>query len=158
MDTIKLVHLYEINEKEIIALMTNEEVGKQLPLLTGEFTTEDCQAFIKAKKELWDTHGFGPWAFVINGKFAGWGGLQQEHGDADFALILHPNYWGWGRKIFNKVKDQAFNQMNIESITILFPPSRLNSKAITRLGFREEGKLIVNDETFIRFRLSNPKT
>lgn len=154
MDEIEFVQLHEIEEEQIIALMNNEMVGKQLPLLVDGFSAESCRAFLKAKKQLWDEHGFGPWAFLINGEFAGWGGLQPEQGDADFALILHPSFWGWGRKIFNKVKDQAFEQMNLNTITISLPPSRPNSRAITRLGFTEDGQLTVGGALFMRFRLT----
>ncbi|OUR76978.1 GNAT family N-acetyltransferase [Alphaproteobacteria bacterium 46_93_T64] len=154
MDEIKLVSLFEIREEQIIDLMNNEMVGKQLPLLAGGFSVEDCQIFLKAKKQIWNDYGFGPWAFLIEGEFAGWGGLQPEHGEADFALVLHPNFWGWGRKIFEKVKNQAFKEMGLNCITILFPPSRLNSKAITRMGFREDDLLTIDNELFRRFRLS----
>jgi ribosomal-protein-alanine N-acetyltransferase len=154
MDEIKLVHLFEVEEEQIIILMNNEIVGKQLPLLAEGFSAENCRVFLKAKQQLWDEHGFGPWAFLIKGEFAGWGGLQPEHGEADFALVLHPKFWGWGRKIFNKVKDQAFNEMNLNSITILLPPSRPNSKAVTRLGFTADGDLTIEGEVFMRFRFT----
>lgn len=154
MENIRFVQLDEIEEEQIIDLMNNEQVGKQLPLLVEGFSAESCHVFLKAKRQLWDEHGFGPQAILINGGFAGWGGLQPEHGEADFALILHPKFWGWGRKIFNKIKVQAFNQMNLKTITILLPPSRPNSKAITRLGFIEDGQLTVNGELFTRFRLT----
>ena len=156
MDEIKFVHLYEIEEQLIIDLMNNEMVGRHLPLLADDFSAESCRAFLKAKKQLWDEHGFGPWAFLINNEFAGWGGLQSEHGEADFALVLHPKFWGWGRKIFDEVKDQAFNRMNLSSITILLPPNRPNSKAVTRLGFIEDGELTVEGEVFLRFRFTKP--
>ena len=154
MEEIKFVHLFEVEEEQIIDLMNNEMVGKQLPLLAEGFSAENCRAFLKAKRELWDEHGFGPWAFLIKGEFVGWGGLQPEHGEADFALVLHPKFWGWGRKIFNKVKDHAFNKMNLNSITILLPPNRPNSKAVTRLGFTEDGELAVEGKVFLRFRLT----
>lgn len=157
MDEIKFVHLFEVKEEQIIDLMNKEMVRKQMPLLVEGFSAADCRVFLKAKKQLWDEHGFGPWAFLINGEFAGWGGLQPEHGEADFALVLHPKFWGWGPKIFNKVKDQAFNQMNLGSITVLLPPSRPNSNAITRLGFTDDGQLIVDDKLFMRFRLTKPQ-
>jgi len=153
---IKFLHLVEVKEEQIISLMNNELVGKQLPLLSHGFSSEDCRAFLKAKKQLWDEHGYGPWAFLINNEFAGWGGLQNEQGEADFALVLHPDFWGWGLKIFNKIKEKAFNEMNFDSITILFPPSRTNSKAITRLGFINDGEFTVEGEIFIRFRLNKP--
>jgi len=157
MDEIKFVHLDEIAKDKIIELMNNEEVGKQLPLLTNGFSPENCRDFLKAKKQLWHEHDYGPWAFLIKDEFAGWGGLQPEHGDADFALVLHPRFWGWGKKIFNKVKDQAFSQMGLSSIVILFPPSRTNSKAITRLGFVHDGQLTLEGELFMRFRLTKTK-
>jgi len=156
MDEIKFVHLHEIEKQQIIDLMNHEMVSKHLPLLAEVFSAEDCRAFLKTKKHLWDEHGFGPWAFLIKGEFAGWGGLQPEHGEADFALVLHPSFWGWGRKIFNKVKDHAFSKMNLNSITILFPPNRPNSKAVTRLGFIADGELTVEGEIFLRFRFSKP--
>jgi len=157
MDEIRFVHLHEVREEQIIDLMNNEMVGKQLPLLVEGFTIESCRDFLKAKKQLWDEYEYGPWAFLINGEFAGWGGLQHEHGEADFALILHPDYWGWGRKIFDKVKDQAFNKKNLNSLTILLPPSRPNSKAVTRLGFIEDGQLELDGKLFRRFRLTKSK-
>jgi RimJ/RimL family protein N-acetyltransferase len=156
MSEIKFVHLYEVEEEKIIDLMNNGSVAKYLPLLSGEFSEEDCRTFLKAKKKLWKEHGFGPWAFLIDQEFAGWGGLQPEQGEADFALILHPKYWGWGLKIFREVEDRAFNDMNLSSITALLPPNRQNSKAITRFGFIEEGELKIDGKIFRKFRLNKP--
>ena len=156
MDKIKFVHLYEIEEQKIIDLMNNEMVGKQLPLLANGFSAKNCQDFLKAKRRFWDEYGFGPWAFLIENRFAGWGGLQPENGDADFALVLHPKFWGWGHQIFKKTKDHAFNKMNLNSITILLPASRPNSKAVTRFGFIEDGELLIDGENFLRFRLTKP--
>lgn len=156
MDEIEFVHLDEVEEQQLIDLMNIEAVGALMPLLAGGFTAAHCQAFLKAKKQLWDEHGYGPWAFLINGEFAGWGGLQPEQGDADFALVLDPKFWGWGRKIFNKIRDQAFNEMNLGSITILFPPNRQNSKVIMRFGFVEDGQVSVDGALFMRFRLTKP--
>lgn len=156
MSEIKVVHLDEVEEEKIIDLMNNGSVAKYLPLLSGEFSEEDCRTFLRAKKKLWNEHGFGPWAFLIDQEFAGWGGLQPEQGEADFALILHPKYWGWGLKIFREVEDRAFNDMNLSSITALLPPNRQNSKAITRFGFVEEGELKVDGKIFRKFRLNKP--
>jgi len=57
---IEFVHLDEIEEEKIIDLMNNEMVRRQLPLLVDSFRPESCQAFLKAKKRLWNEHGFGP--------------------------------------------------------------------------------------------------
>ena len=136
--------------------MNNEAVGRQLPLLAGGFSAADCAAFVKAKRALWDRFGFGPWAILIHGEFAGWGGLQPEQGDADFALVLHPRFWGWGRRIFERTRDHAFRTMGLASITILLPPSRTRISALARLGFVEDGAATVGGERFKRFRLHRP--
>ena len=152
-DDIKFVHLSQIDKAALIELMNNETVRRQLPLLKGLFSEENCRAFLSEKQQLWDEHGFGPWAFLIRGEFAGWGGLQFEQGEVDFGLVLHPKFWGCGRIIFNKIKGEAFDQKRFESITILLPPSRPNSKAIARLGFVKEGPVTIGQETFIKYRL-----
>ena len=157
MNEIKFIHLSEVKEQEIIDLMNNKIVGKQMPLLRKGFSAEDYKTFLKAKKEIWDEHGYGPWAFLVNDKFAGWGGLQPENGEADFALVLHPEFWGYGKKIFDKIKSWAFNETNIKTITALFPPSRTNSKAIKHLGFIDDGELTIDNNLFIRFRINKPK-
>ncbi len=151
---IEFVQLSNIPEADIVELMNNEDVGKQMPLLHGGFSHEACRVFLDAKAQMWSEHGYGPWAFLINGEFAGWGGLQPEHGEPDFALVLHPRYWGWGRRIFMKVMEKAFGELGLQTITILFPPTRQNWKAITRIGFEEVDRLIVDGEEFVRFRLN----
>ena len=78
MDDIELVHLFEIEDEKIIELMNNEQVGKQMPLLANGFSAEDCKEFLKAKRKLWDEFGYGSWAFLIKGEFAGWEDYGQS--------------------------------------------------------------------------------
>ncbi len=157
MKEIEFIPLCDVREEELIDLMNNEAVVRHLPLLDGIFSAEQCQAFLDAKKKLWDAYGYGPHGFLVNGKFAGWGGLQPEQGEADFALVLHPDFWGWGLKIFKQVKEEAFGVMKLPSITILLPPDRPNSKAVRRLGFIPEEPVTVGGEAFLKFRLHNPE-
>ena len=71
----------------------------------------------------------------------------------DFALVLHPDFWGYGRKVFEKIKDIAFVERKLESITALLPIDRPNSKAITRFGFVEDKNHLIDGQQFVRFRL-----
>lgn len=157
MDEIKFVHLFEIEQQKIISLMNNKKVGRYLPLLTEKFTEKNCSKFLEEKQQLWDKHGFGPWAILVKDKFVGWGGLQPDQGEADFALVLHPDFWGWGLRIFNKFKDQAFDEMGFGSITILLPSKRPNFRAVMFFGFTSDGKTVIDGKTFFKFRLNNPK-
>jgi RimJ/RimL family protein N-acetyltransferase len=149
-------HLREIDCAEIVALNTNRLVRRQMPLSEDKFGESECKEWVEGKEQQWQLHGYGPWAFLIDGKFAGWGGFQYENGDADLGLVLHPNYWGKGKIIYNEMIRRAFSEMGFESITILFPPTRTRIKAILRLGFQPDGEVEVQGKRFIRYRLHAP--
>lgn len=147
----------EVDNAEYIALNLNPLVRRQMPLTDDNFGEKDCQEWVASKEKQWDEHGYGPWAFIIDDKFAGWGGLQYENGDADLGLVLHPDYWGTGKVIYEEIIKRAFGEMKLESITILFPPTRTRIKGVLRLGFQEDGEVEIEGERFIRYRLIAPK-
>lgn len=150
--------LTEIDSQEIINLMNNPLVRRQMPLLEGSWDESTCATFVAGKEKLWNAHGYGPWAFVVDGKFAGWGGLQPEGDETDLALVLHPDFWGIGKTLYKQIIDRAFGEMGLDSVTVLFPPSRTRIQGFLRLGFKEDKELEFNGEKFIRYRLekSNP--
>jgi len=150
--------LGEIDRSEYVALNTHPLVMKQMPLSSSDFDDAACKEWIAGKERMWQEHGYGPWAFVIDGKFAGWGGLQPEEGDADLGLVLHPDYWGYGQVIYKEIIRRAFEEMGFKSVIILFPPTRTRIKGILRLGFKEDGELEIGGERFIRYRLHAQKT
>jgi len=151
---IEFRRLTEVDRTAIIELMNNPLVRRQMPLLRNDFGERECEAFVAAKERVWAEHGYGPWAFVIDGQFAGWGGLQPEHGEADLALVLHPDHWGRGRALYHAIIGRAFGEMGLDAITVLLPPSRTRIKGILRLGFVADGELLVGGERFHRFRLT----
>jgi len=153
---IEFKRLTEVERSEIIELMNNQLVRRQMPLLKGDFNASICDKFIADKELLWTEHGYGPWAFIVNGLFAGWGGLQPENGEADLALVLHPDYWGLGKILSKEIISMAFDEMGLESVMVLFPPTRTRIKGLLRLGFKKVSKLEVGNEHFIKYRLEKP--
>lgn len=153
---IEFKRLTEVEASEIIELMNNTLVRRQMPLLKGDFTEESCEKFVAGKEKLWKEHGYGPWAFIIDDTFAGWGGLQPEEGEADLALVLHPDFWGVGKVLYKMIIDRAFGEMGLDSVVVFFPPSRTRIKGFLRLGFKKDKEVKVGSEQFIRFRLTNP--
>ena len=49
---------------------------------------------------------------------------------------------------------KAFSEMELNSITVLLPPSRTLVSGLLRLGFTVDCKLKVRNEHFIRYRLN----
>lgn len=151
---IEFKRLADIEPSEIIALMNNPLVRRQMPLIPETFGKEECDGFVASKEQLWSEHGYGPWAFVLDKQFLGWGGLQPENGEADLALVLHPDHWGMGKTIYKGIIDRAFGGMGLQSITVLLPPTRKRVRGLFRLGFVEDGEFVVGEERFIRYRLN----
>lgn len=150
---ISFKRLTDVDKLDIIELMNHPLLKRYMPLLSDEFTEDDCVKFIAAKEQLWDEHGYGPWAFVVEGKFVGWGGLQPESGEVDLALVLHPDYWGLGEAIYRKIIDEGFEKMSFESVIVLLPTSRRRDRVLTRLGFELEDEIDLHSERFLRYRL-----
>jgi len=150
-------HLREISCTEIIAVNTNPLVRRQMPLSEDQFGEVECKEWVAGKEKQWEEYGYGPWAFMVDGKFAGWGGLQYENSDADLGLVLHPDYWGMGKTIYEEIIRRAFGEMGFKSVTILLPLTRTRVKGILRLGFQPDGEVQIEGERFIRFRLYAPR-
>ena len=94
MSELEFVPLASVPEEELVALMSHPRVAAYLPLLSGGFTLEACRAFVHAKQTMWLEHGYGPWAFRVDGELAGWGGLPEHPGH--HAAGLHPRRRGDG--------------------------------------------------------------
>ena len=145
--------LNEIDPADIIELMSQPQVRRHMPLARGDFGAAECAAFVASKEALWRDHGYGPWAFLIDGEFAGWGGLQAENDDVDMGLVLHQQFWGHGRTICERVLDEAFGVLGFDSVTILLPPSRGGAHGVALLGFRFDGETDIQGTRFVRYRL-----
>lgn len=150
---IEFKHLAEIEPVAIIALMNNPSVTAYLPLAPKQFDDKDCEKFLQAKEAIWLENGYGPWAFCLGGQFIGWGGLQPESDTPDLALVLHPDYWGYGFSLYQEIIKRAFDELDVQRLTALLPTARKNVRALNRLGFVEDGMVVIETKTFRRFRL-----
>lgn len=148
--------LNQIEKHLIINLLTDSAVKRHMPLSSERFGDKEYIDFITAKEKIWQEYGFGPSGYFVEDQFIGWAGLQPDEGD-DFevAIVLDPRYWGYGIQIYKELIKFAFDTLNLNSVTILFPPSRTRIKAILREGFIKENEVLFNDELFIRYRLVN---
>lgn len=63
---------------DLIALMNDPLVRRFMPLLRGDFTATDAHSLVAGKEALWSAHGYGPWAFFIDQRFAGWGACSPN--------------------------------------------------------------------------------
>ena len=90
-EKIAFTRLSEVDPGVIIELVNDPAVRRHLPLARGHFGPSECEKFVADKERIWEEHGYGPWAFVIDDEFIGWGGLQPEGDDVDVGLVLRPS-------------------------------------------------------------------
>jgi RimJ/RimL family protein N-acetyltransferase len=148
--------LTEASLDDLAGLFNHPDVRRHLPLAKEHFTIEAAARFVATKERMWAEHGYGPWAFFVDGRFAGWGGLQPEGPDADLGIVLHPAFWGLGHALAREVLRRAFEEMGHPSVTVLLPPSRTRVRALRRMGFEADGEVVMSGEPFIRYRRRAP--
>ncbi len=153
---IELVRLGQVAPEDIVALHNDPRVLKHMPLAIGHFGLAECARWVEDKERQWRENGFGPWAILVDGAFAGWGGFQREAGDADLALVLFPAHWGAGRMICRRMLELGFGQLGLTEVTALLPPSRTRLGALARFGFQPAGERIIDGQRFMRFTLARP--
>lgn len=121
--------------------------------LAGTFSLEETAAWIAAKDAQWELNGYGPWAVLIDGVFAGWCGFQAEENGADFGLVLLPAHWGRGAEIARRALDIGFTQLGLDTVLIALPYSREPDRAVARFGFEPDGAVSYGDVRFRQYRL-----
>ena len=134
----------------VMEQMNDARVRRHLPLATGTFDEAAYESFISGKQAMWSEHGYGPWAFFIGDRYAGWGGLQPDDGEAELALVLCPWAFGYGRLIAAKVIDWGFRELDLERILIYLPESRSVERFLSRYGCIRDGGVTFDGKVFTR--------
>jgi hypothetical protein len=96
---IKYKKLDEINENTLLNLVNNLSVRKHL-ISHPSFDINMLNLWIKDKIEMDSLTGCKIRAIVVDGKLAGWCGIQLEKNKYEMAIILDNSFWGIGKKVF----------------------------------------------------------
>ena len=150
---IELARLVDVPLDAVVALLNEPRNTRHMPLSTP-FTPETAREWAHAKDAQWDEHGYGPWAVLVDGDFAGWGGFQREPNGADFALVLFPRHWGQGAAITRELLARGFTDLGLTDVLIALPYSRSPDRAVARLGFRPDGDVDYGGVAFRQYRLT----
>lgn len=137
----------------MVRLLNEPRNAKHLPLST-EFSAATAADWINGKDGQWNAHGYGPWAVLLNGEFAGWGGFQHEENGADFALVLSPEHWGHGAAITGAALDRGFGELGLDEVLIALPRTRNPTRAVARFGFVPDGEVTYGGAVFRQYRLT----
>jgi [ribosomal protein S5]-alanine N-acetyltransferase len=151
--SVVFARLPEIDTDAVTALLNEPRNARHMPLLGEPFSAEATVRWVQDKDAQWEANGYGPWAILIDGEFAGWGGFQAEPDGADFALVLHPRFWGRGRLVARRALDHAFDEWGLDHVLIALPLTRTADRVVERWGFEPAGETSFEGIPFRRYRL-----
>ena len=150
---IEFARLTEVPLAAVAELLNEPRNARHMPL-AGTFTEEATAEWVSAKDSQWDSNGYGPWAVLVDGEFAGWGGFQREENGADFALVLAPKHWGHGTAITKAALDQGFAELGLDEVIIALPYTRNPDRVVARFGFAPDGEVTYDGVQFRQYRLT----
>jgi [ribosomal protein S5]-alanine N-acetyltransferase len=152
---IDLVDLHDIEIADVVSVLNHPRLRQHMPLADKPFDADSARAWVESKKRQCEP-GHGPWGILVNGGFAGWGGLLDEAGVPDLALVLLPAYWGAGGRIGRLMTQRAFERSGVQYVTAHLPLSRRRLAGILRWGFLPAGQAEIDGFAFNQFQLFNP--
>ena len=144
--------LTEVDLDALTELLNEPRNAQHMPL-AGTFSTEQTAEWVAAKDAQWEANGYGPWAVLVAGSLAGWGGFQNEGHGADFALVLAPRWWGHGEVIARELLTRGFEEFGFTHVSIALPYSRNPDPVVARFGFVPNGEITYGNVTFGQYRL-----
>ena len=150
--TITFHSFAEVSLSEWKVLLNDSIVNRHMPLASTLYTEASIAEWVVGKDRQWNENGYGPWAILIDGKFAGWGGFQKEDYGSDLALVLKPEFFGFGKQVFDALVASR-HSLGIDAIYILLPNSRRKLAAIRQLGFTHDGSIEYDGHNFQRYKL-----
>jgi hypothetical protein len=142
---------------EKLRALNDRRVLRHMPLASSDpMGVDELRDWVVEKEAITERSGYGPQAILVDGEFAGWGGLEPDGEGASISLVLLPAVWGLGRKIMDALLDEAFGRLRLPYVLVEFPPSRRRVRGLLRMGFHAAGEREIAGKRFIVYRLDAP--
>lgn len=109
---------------------------------------DDCDAWLRAYRDLSAKLGFGPWTIVHtkSGRVIGWGGLNVDPADQgwgpEVAYFIHKQYQGRGfaTELVEASVQVGFSEVGLSSIAAFAQPDNTGSiRVLEKCGFEFVG-------------------
>ena len=154
---VELRKLNEVGDSDLQSLFNDESVKKYMPLAEAGVTLEWVRDWVQVKSKLWGSNELGPWGVYLNGRFAGWSGLQPDGEACELAVVLHKWAWGAGHEVASQTlaKWREFG-MSLP-IYIYLPVNRRPHIVANRLGLKFAKNFTWSGHEFVQFELLEPR-
>lgn len=146
--------LREANSEDLFQLLNDPRVTRHMPL-AEPVDLEWIDNWKEAKSRQWPNPDHGPWAVYVDGKFAGWSGIQPDGVDEDeLAIVLHVWAWNLGREIAQKTLVRFRSMGHQNPIAVYFPTTRPIDLLINKLSLEYVGDASIGEHRFVKLHLT----
>ena len=119
------------------ALNADPEVMRYFP---STLTSPESDAFIERIEGNFEANGFGLWAVDVNGRFAGYTGLNRTSFETPMGPHVEIGWrfatWAWGRgyatEAANRVLDEAFGVLGLAEVYSFTTATNMRSEAVMK--------------------------
>jgi RimJ/RimL family protein N-acetyltransferase len=150
---IELRPLESAYTEELLNLLNDPRVTRHMPL-AEPVDRAWIDGWKAAKSALWPQPDMGPWAVYLDGRFAGWVGVQPDEDERnEFAIVLNVWAWGFGQEITQEAMRTWLAFGDSRPVVIYLPETRPLGLLQERFGFRLLGMQKIADSNFAIFEL-----
>lgn len=151
MNEIHYLELDRVNPGELAHLLNKARVRQHLAAHPA-FDAASIDAWLAHKRAIDALPGCRIRALSIDGRLAGWAGIQPLDGEPEIALVLDDAHWGRGGEIFRQLLGWA-REFGHASVALWLPLSR-REYGFLRLQSRRISLRAWQGETFRVYELA----
>lgn len=131
--TWQLRPLADVPAELLLTVLNDERIARHMPLW-GTFTPDSVAEWVRTKTHHSAGEGLGPQAVWMDGRLAGWAGIQPEDYGPDLAVVLAPWAWGIGAAVADELMLRAA-AAGLAEVFIALPSTRRADHVVTQRGF-----------------------
>ncbi|WHI49670.1 N-acetyltransferase [Microbulbifer sp. MLAF003] len=134
MNTVEFRRLNAINQKELLAVLNEDKLRMHL-IDHAYFDDNSLKHWVEAKLIVDSLPGCRVRAVCIDGKIAGWCGIQPDDHGYELAIVLSQKFWGLGISLF-KVLMRWANELKHKEVLFHLLDTRPDYKVLSKIASR----------------------
>ncbi len=155
---IELLPLNQADTAELAAILNNPAVTAHMPL-ANQVDEPWVENWKQEKSRQWPEPNMGPWAVTIDGRLAGWSGVQPDgESETELAVVLDVWAWGHGREIAEVTLERWRRFDDGRPIVVYLPFSRPISAIEKRWGWKLLGEAEIAGIRFAKLAMPHTLT
>lgn len=132
MNTIKYLKFEVSNPEDLINILNEDSLRKHL-VEHPHFDSSNINEWINGKIKMSTAKGCRVRVISIEGKIAGWCGIQEDDEGFEIAIVISQKFWGYGIRIFKTIMSWA-KELGHKEVLFHLLETRRSYKSLARMA------------------------